>query len=228
MQSNIKLGRTAGILLFTIVALGIPAMNLRNLFGSMGWSSGLLEHISQNTFEIQVSILLDLVVCSLWLAFAIFMFPIIKSFRKRFAQWFLGIWILHFAVVLFGLLSELSLLSLAEVFSSQTDINEELLVGMGTLKLEEYFWSHYLAILLFSLAMVPLYFVFYRTKLIPRFLSAWGMVAMSIVFVACQLALFNIPVDFTFFLQNGIHLLVLIGWLIAKGFQNQSVAIPAT
>ncbi|MEM6893334.1 MAG: DUF4386 domain-containing protein [Bacteroidota bacterium] len=228
MQSNTKLGRTAGILLFSIVALGIPAMNLRNLFGSMAWSSGLLEHISHNTFEIQVSIFLDLLVCGLWLALAIFLFPIIKQFRKGFAHWFLGIWILHFAVVLFGLLSELSLLSLAEVFSNQTDINEELLVGMGTLKLEEYFWSHYLAILLFSLAMLPLYFVFYRTKLIPRFLSVWGMVAMSIVFVACQLALFNIKVDFIFFLQNGIHLLVLIGWLIAKGFHIRPEAVPAT
>ncbi|MEL6305961.1 MAG: DUF4386 domain-containing protein [Bacteroidota bacterium] len=228
MQSNTKLGRTAGILLFTLVALGIAAMNLRNLFGSLAWSPGLLEHIFENRLEIQISIFLDLLVCGLWLAFAIFMFPIIKSFQKRFAQWFLGIWILHIAVVLVGLISELSLLTLAEAFSQQTEVNTELMMVLGTLKLEEYFWSHYLAILLFSCAMVPLHYFFYRTKLIPRILSVWGMVAMSIVFVACQFAFFNIILDFVFFLQNGIHLLVLIGWLIAKGFHTPPVAVPAT
>ncbi|MEM9076086.1 MAG: DUF4386 domain-containing protein [Bacteroidota bacterium] len=225
MQSNIKIGRITGILLFAIVALGIPAMNFRNLFTSMVWSPGLLEHIFENNLQIRISIFLDLIVSGLWLSLAIWLLPIIKQFREGLAYWFLAIWILHFAVVLFGLISELSLLSLADVFSNSSKTSEEILVGLGTLNLEEYFWSHYLAILLFSTAMVSLYYVFYRTKLIPRFLSIWGMIAISIVFVACQLAIFNIKIDFTFFAQNGVYLLVLIGWLIAKGFNTSPTAI---
>ncbi|WP_435622731.1 DUF4386 domain-containing protein [Flagellimonas sp.] len=225
MQSNIKIGRITGVLLFTIVALGIPAMNLRNLFSSMAWTPSLLEHIFENTFQIRISIFLDLVVSGLWLSLAIWLFPVIKQFRKGFAYWFLGIWTLHFAVVLFGLISELSLLSLADVFANSSGTSEEMLIGLGTLNLEEYFWSHYLAVLLFSTAMLSLYFIFYQTKLIPRFLSVWGMIAISIVFVACQLALFNIKVNFTFFGQNGVHLLVLIGWLLAKGFNTSPITL---
>ncbi|PRX54379.1 DUF4386 domain-containing protein [Flagellimonas meridianipacifica] len=223
MQSNIKIGRTAGILLFAIVALGIPALNLRSFSYSMGWSPGLLEHAFENDLQIRISVFLDILVSGIWLALAIFLVPVIKQFRSGFAYWFFGIWTLHFAIVVFGIVSELSFLSIAEVFSNQPELEENTLVALGTLKVEEYFWIHYFSIMLFAVAMWSLYYVFFRTKLIPRLLSVWGLIAISIVFVACWLAIFNQQIHFAFFGQNGVHLLLLIGWLIAKGFNEISI-----
>lgn len=222
MQSNIKTGRTVGILLFAIVALGIPAVNLRSFSTSMGWSLGLLEHISENDIQIRISVFLDILVSGIWLALSILLVPVIKKFRSGFAYWFLGIWTFHFAIVVFGIVTELSLLSLAEAFYNHPELEENALVSLATLKVEEYYWIHYFSIMLFAVAMWSLYYVFFRTKLIPRLLSAWGLVATSIVFMACWLVVFNQQISFAFFGQNGVHLLVLIGWLIFKGFNTNT------
>nr|WP_299343688.1 DUF4386 domain-containing protein [Allomuricauda sp.] len=224
MQSKIKTGRIVGIMLFTVVALGIPALNLRSFSSSMAWSPGLLEHVFENDLQIRISIFLDILVSGIWLALAIFLVPVIKQFRSGFAYWFLGIWTFHFAIVVFGIVTELSLLSLAEAFSIHPELEENTLVALATLKVEEYFWIHYFSIMLFAVAMWSLYYVFLRTQLIPRLLSAWGLVAISIVFVACWLAIFNQQISFAFFGQNGAHLLVLIGWLLAKGFKATPTA----
>ncbi|TAI49167.1 DUF4386 domain-containing protein [Flagellimonas allohymeniacidonis] len=227
MQSNIKIGRTAGILLFIIVALGIPALNLRSISTSMSWSPNLLEHLFENDLQLRISIFMDILVSGVWLALAIFLFPIIKQYRSGLAYWFLGIWILHFAIILVSNTQELSLLSLAQAYSDEPQLEQDILIGLATLKIESYFWSHYFAVMLFSIAMAALYYVFLVSKLIPRILSVWGLIAISVVFVACWLAIFNQDISFALFGQNGVHLLTLIAWLIAKGF-NPKPVIPNT
>ncbi|MEM8846675.1 MAG: DUF4386 domain-containing protein [Bacteroidota bacterium] len=227
MQSTIKTGRIIGALLFAIVALGVLGLNFRNLSLSMAWSPKLLEQLFENDLQIRVSILLDVLVSIIWLVIAVIIFPIISNFKKSFAYWFFGIWILHFAVILFSNAAELSLLSIAETFNNRTDLEENTLVALATIELEGYFWSHYFAIMLFGLAMAPLYYIFFKTKLIPRFLSLWGMIAMILVLSACWLTIFNQTVSFAFFGQNGVHLLVMIGWLLIKGFNNPTIAVQA-
>ena len=227
MQSTIKIGRIIGTLLFAIVALGVLGLSFRNLSLSMAWSPTLLERLFENDLQIRVSILLDFLVSTIWLVIAILLFPIISNFKKSFAYWFIGIWILHFAVILFSNAAELSLLSIAEAFNNRTNLDENTLAALATVELEGYFWSHYFAIMLFAMAMGPLYYMLFKTKLIPRFLSLWGMIAMLLVLSACWLTIFNQTVTFAFFGQNGVHLLVMIGWLLIKGFNNSTIAAQA-
>ncbi|MEM9363722.1 MAG: DUF4386 domain-containing protein [Bacteroidota bacterium] len=227
MQSTIKTGRILGTLLFAIVALGVLGLNFRNLSLSMAWSPSLLEQLFENDLQIRVSILLDILVSIIWLVIAIFLFPIISGFKKGLAYWFFGIWILHFAVILVSNSAELSLLSMAEAFVNRTDLDENTLAALATVELEGYFWYHYFAIMLFSLAMGVLYYIFFKTRLIPRLLSLWGIIAMILVFSACLLTMFNQTVSFAFFGQNGVHLLIMIGWLLLKGFNTSPIAMKA-
>jgi hypothetical protein len=83
----------------------------------------------------------------------------------------------------------------------------------------------------FCLGAFMYYYLFFQSRLIPRWLSGFGIVAIILMMAACVLALFSgnritsyIPLAFPIFLQE----MVLAVWLIVKGFNPSAVAsLPA-
>jgi hypothetical protein len=83
------------------------------------------------------------------------------------------------------------------------------------------------AVFAFSLGAFMYYYLFFKSRLIPRWLSGWGIVAIILMSAACMLSLFSgnritsyIPLAFPIFLQE----MVLAVWLIVKGFNTSTVA----
>ncbi|WP_422079665.1 DUF4386 domain-containing protein [Ulvibacterium sp.] len=228
MKTNQKTGRLIGLLLLLIVVLGIPSVNLRGLSTSMAASPEFLNEVFQKSIQMRLAVLLDIAASALWLVAAVILFPIIKHYKKGLALSFLGIWIAYLAVILFSNISHLSLLSLSQEFVKTGAANVDYLNTLGLLKIEEYFWAHFMAIMLYASAAWIFYYFLFRTQLVPRFLSGWGLIAISLAFMACWLNIFDISVSFYFFLQNGLHMIVLLLWLLIKGFNaTETAARPA-
>jgi len=220
MKSMKNIGRTTGILLLLIVAFGVLSMNLWGLTPSLPDSSDFLNQIVENGLQLRISMVLDMVVAGLWLGIGIYLYPFIESYKQSLALGFLGIWIVYFAIVVFGLITELSLLSLGSELVNTPNADMRRLNALGLLKVREYFWAHFFGIILFSISSLLLYYTFLQKKCIPIWLSIWGLLALSVVFVSCWLVVFGIKVDFVAFGQNGIFMLALIVWLLVKGFRE--------
>lgn len=78
-------------------------------------------------------------------------------------------------------------------------------------------------VLAFSLGAFMYYVVFYRARLVPRWLSGWGLAGALLIGTACVLSLFsNDPVTgYTLLiLPIAIQEMVFAGWLLAKGFST--------
>ena len=70
------------------------------------------------------------------------------------------------------------------------------------------------------------YYVFYRSRLIPRWLSGWGIAGMLLMLGACLSALFTgNPVTSCAILIHPIAVqeILLAVWLIAKGFSSPAL-----
>ncbi|MGX1929225.1 DUF4386 domain-containing protein [Flagellimonas sp. 2504JD4-2] len=224
METNQKTGRIIGFLLLLIMLAGIPSVMFRGLSISLVNSPDFLHHIFENAMEMRVAVLLDLIVCALWVAVATIVFSLIKKINSRLALAYFGIWMAYLAIIVFSNISHLSLLSLSQEFVAAETPNMEYFSIAGRLKIEDYFWAHFFAIMFYASAAFMFYYFLFRTKLVPRLLSVWGMIAISIVFVACWLNIFDLHVSFSFFSQNGLHMIVLMGWLIAKGFSSSKIS----
>jgi hypothetical protein len=83
--------------------------------------------------------------------------------------------------------------------------------------------------LAFYPAALLYYIVFYQSRLVPRWLSGWGIVAVTMGFSASILIVFQvispmttpqIVLNLPIFLQE----MVLAVWLIAKGFSPSAIA----
>jgi hypothetical protein len=79
-------------------------------------------------------------------------------------------------------------------------------------------------VLAFCVGASLYYVAFYQTRLIPRWLSAWGLVAIASLMVSVVLVISGVaePMSLPQVLLAapiGVQEMVLAGWLIAKGFR---------
>jgi hypothetical protein len=84
-------------------------------------------------------------------------------------------------------------------------------------------------IIVFSLGALMLYYLLYQSKLIPRWISVWGFIAILLHLATGFLIIFDqmspfstidMVVNFPIFLQE----MVMAVWLIAKGFNPSAIA----
>lgn len=77
--------------------------------------------------------------------------------------------------------------------------------------------------IIFPLGAMMLYVVFYQSKLIPRWISGWGIVAAVLTLVAGLTALFGINLDVLKYVMLPQEMVMAV-WLIAKGFNPSAIA----
>jgi len=84
----------------------------------------------------------------------------------------------------------------------------------------------------FCVAALMYYALFYRSRLVPRWLSVWGLAGALLFMSACMLALFsNNPVKgyAVLILPIAVQEMVLALWLLAKGFSaSPDTSRPST
>ena len=85
------------------------------------------------------------------------------------------------------------------------------------------------AVLTFGLGALMYYWVFYQSRLVPRWLSGWGLVAIALVMVSGLLVMLGLtePMSTTqvvLALPIAVQEMVLAVWLIAKGFNPSALA----
>ncbi len=92
--------------------------------------------------------------------------------------------------------------------------------------------STYLVVFAFSTGALIFYSLLFQTKLVPRWLSGWGLIAISLHIIAGGLSIFAVIAEFLT-LHNIMNLpifvqeMVLAVWLIVRGF-NPTVTSSAS
>src|SRR4030067_248751 len=90
-------------------------------------------------------------------------------------------------------------------------------------------WGNLLSLLAFSIGALLYYIIFYRTKLVPRWISVWGLVAAILAMVSC--ALVTVGLIAPMGTEKDVMSLPMLpqemglaAWLIVKGFNPAVIA----
>jgi hypothetical protein len=120
-----------------------------------------------------------------------------------------------------GVVCLLSLLALSHQFTTAGVAEQTSLQAIGDALVSVRGHASLVGVFAFSLGGFLYYLLFYQSRLIPRWLAGWGIVAVILMLAACVLALFSgnpvtgyIPLALPLFLQE----MVLAVWLIVRGF----------
>jgi hypothetical protein len=184
--------------------------------------AGHLISLAQHPHRLATAALLYLIAAGTSAGIAIALYPLLKKVNPAVA---LGAVVFRTIEAVFytaAVVSLLSILPLARQFvSAPTGDRGALDVLAGSL-LSVRDHSTLAGVFAFSTGALLYYNLFYRARLVPRWLSGWGTAGALLMMAACLSALFSDrPVTgYTFLiLPIAAQELVLAGWLLVKGFR---------
>jgi hypothetical protein len=152
---------------------------------------------------------------------AAMLFPVIRPHGGGVALWYLGLRILEAGAFVVGSVSVLSLISVSDASIASVAPSAPVYEGLRSMALATNSWAGKLATVAFILGAVALYSLLYRSRLVPRFISASGLVAVAALIVANLLAV-DVTAGFQpaalLYLPIALNELFLALWLIVKGF----------
>jgi hypothetical protein len=123
----------------------------------------------------------------------------------------------------------LALIPLSQEYVGATAVDASFLQSMAAVLLGvNGALSNYILVIIFSLGALMLYALLYRSRLVPRWLSVWGLIAILMHFSTAFLMMFGLLdenstltslINLPIFLQE----MVMALWLIVKGFNPDAL-----
>lgn len=194
---------------------------------------GALANAATHKNDLIAWTLLNLVEVVTTAAVALMLYPILMrvagtSVRKGLSLWYVGTRIVESAIYVVAILATWAFLPLSQDFAgagspaaSHFQTTAELLETTQDLSLA-------LAQSVFSVGAAILYYLLFQARLVPRWLSLWGLVAAPLFLVASLSLLWtgnpNSAGASILFGPLALQEMVLAAWLIVKGYDAKVLA----
>jgi hypothetical protein len=189
-----------------------------------------LIKVSENENQVLIAALSELIMAFAVAGIAIWLYPVLKKYNEPLALGSVGFRIIEavFIIVFASGLPLLLVLSQEYVKAGAPDASYfqtlgTLLLSMRNLMIQT------LVSIAFSLGALMYYYIFYQSKLIPRWLSGWGFMGVALWLAAALLSMFGQIIPFStvmilLAIPIAVNEMVLAIWLIVKGFNPYAIA----
>jgi hypothetical protein len=224
VDKNNKIARIVGILFIIGTVAGILSMIGAPIIDGPDY----LVKIAENKNILVLGALLILVMGISLSSMTVVLFPVLKEYNETLA---LGALVFRGALELVcyvaSAASWLLLIALSQNFVSAGIPVESNFQLIGTILKDNRFIIGEITAILFSIGALFIYYIFYKTKLIPTWLSLWGIVGAIIYLADGIFSLFIFNTEFEFFKYIlGVQEMIMAGWLIVKGFNKTALFYP--
>lgn len=227
MNANPTSARIVGILFIVAAATAVAGLLL---YDPILNGSDYLRTGAAHGNQIVLGAVMELLLVVSAIGTATTMFPILRKYNETIALWHVCFRFLEAIVITVGIISVLSLLTLSRQFvaAGAPDIAD--FAPSGTLLIAIHDWTFVLGPLFMLGINTMMYsYIFYRTKLVPRFISTLGMTGAALAFVCALLVMFGVIEQVS--TLGGLmaapvaaNEMILAVWLLAKGFSMEGLA----
>jgi hypothetical protein len=206
-------------------------------FLSYGTGSGLIASIVEtpdflsNVYANKMQIIIGVVLMALIHSFVniglpLIVLPILKPYNGYLTYGYLSAAIIATAILAAGTIFLLLLLPLSEEYvksGAALTLNIEI---MGILLKKGGFYFYHMGMAMWSIGGLMFVSVLYKSKLIPRLMSVWGIIGYIFLLLGSIMLLLepNDTVEIVSVLPGGLFEVFLSIWLIVKGFNSSAIA----
>lgn len=225
--------RTAAVVgvLFIVATVGSIVGSI--VLGSALEGSDYLVGLAGVAGQVTIAAVLFLVAATSAFATAFLLFPVLRPHAEGLAAGYIGLRAFENVFYVAGAISLLAMVTVSQDEVVGTARASDLAVLGATLQ-ALHTWSVLIGTLIFAgLGSLTLNSVLYRSRLVPRWLSAWGFIGAAGVFTYGLLGLMGVESGLgSPFMLLAMPLafqeMVFAGWLIAKGFESHDVRLSPT
>lgn len=185
---------------------------------------------SEHANQVILGALMELMLVVSAVGTATTMFPILRKYNETIALWHLCFRFLEAIIITIGIISVLSLLTLSREFAAAAAPDTASFQASGIVLKAIHDWTFLLGPLFMLGINTMMYsYIFYKSKLVPRFISILGMTGATLVFICALLVMFGVIQQVSFWgailaLPVAANEMILAVWLIVKGFNESALA----
>ena len=222
MQSEIRTGRMVGALLLLLIVGGILTnfVLTASLFGEPGFMIAAADNASKISLSALVGVAMGLVSIGV----ASLLYPVFRQRSQTLGLFYFALVAAGFALTVLENISVMSLLSLSQAYAEAGGAKPEVFDGLRIVVKSTRNWTHYISLIVSGCTLFVFYLGMFRFRLIPRWLSVIGLLAVCSQLYAVTNPLFGIDVDFRFIAPLGICEIILSIWLMVRGFRGNAVS----
>jgi hypothetical protein len=224
MNSTRKISVITGML-FIIATFAGPVLATALIPDLTG--TDYLTQFSAHTNQTAGGVLLWIISAFTSAGIAIAMYPVLKEQNAGLALGSVIFRALEAAFYMLEIVILLSLLTLGQQFNTVGTADRTSLQVIGNLLVSVRDQAGLVAVFAFCVGAFMYYYVFFRSRVIPRWLSGFGIVAITLMMAACVLVLFSgnrVTSYIPLWAPIAVQEMVLAVWLIVKGF-NPPVSV---
>jgi hypothetical protein len=223
-----KVSLTIGVLIVLSICVGLM---------SIVPSVDVPEYLSEaypNRIQVLIAALSQIAMSLIYVAISVLLFAVIKKYDEPSAFGYLCLRTISQVFNLLGSLVLVLLLALSREFMETASTNSASIKALGiVLKSGRDYLNHVLMIVMTSISGIILFILTLRKKLLPEWLSIFGLIGSAVSIVASILVLFDIievitPIYMMLNLPLAIQDLTFAVWLMTKGFSESTIPMAPT
>lgn len=226
-RSRADSSRTNAVVAGVLLIVATTTSLLSGPFLAPVTGAGYLTDADAHHTQVATGILLGLVAALAAPGIAIALYPVLRRFGAGLALGAVGLRVVEGTFYAVSLLVLWSLSTLSGDFVDAGAPRDPHYATLGRTLLAQYHGLADVGLLLaFGLGGLAYYVVFFRSKLIPDWLSVWGIVGVVLLMVAAVLVVYGVVAPLSvgqvaLAAPIGLQEMVLAVWLIVKGFDRQ-------
>jgi hypothetical protein len=187
-----------------------------------------LDKIYPNETQVIMGMLIELVNDVAVVGIAVMLFPILSKQSEALALGYVGFRVIEAVTLIVGKISVLSLIPLSQEYIATGAPDASFFQALGAVALGQRYWASQMQTVFFILGALVLYYMLYQSRLVPRFISVWGLIAVASLAAANALGVPDPTQGFEpatlLYLAMFVSELLLAFWLIVKGFNPSAIA----
>ena len=225
MTSHINVARIAGLLLFAGIVFSLPT----DLTESIVDAPDYLTSIAAHSTQVMGGGLLAFLAAVISGSTAIALYPVLKKQNEALALGAVGFGLIAAVFYIMNVIGLLSLVLLSQDFvkAGAPDASAYHLVG-SVIQAARSSAIFTFGVSASGLSELMFFVVFYQSRLIPRWLAGWGVFATLCLLIVAFVVLFGVkpgsPLETALNLPIVTQQILLIGWLMFKGFTPSALA----
>jgi hypothetical protein len=181
-----------------------------------------LTLVSANRAKVVLGALLEILNAFAYLGIAVYMFPVLKGRFESLALGYIGLRVVEFVMQILSDLAPLALLTVSEGAVGLGASIDPSVQTAGAVSLAQRAWAFQMISITLGSGGLLFYSMLYQMKLIPRFISVWGLLGALIVLVNTLFDMFGVSLPNLGFLML-LNELFLGLWLIVRGFNSVAI-----
>ncbi|QHW33559.1 DUF4386 domain-containing protein [Paenibacillus rhizovicinus] len=227
MKSGQAAGKVVGVLFILAAVSSIAGLVLYDPILS---GSDYLNNGAAHANQVILGALMELILVVSAIGTSITMFPFLRRYNESLALGHVCFRFMEAVIIIIGIVSMLALLTMSQEYAANGAADEDAYLASGTVLHAVHDWTFLLGPnFMLGINTMMYSYIFYRTKLVPRYISILGMTGATLVFAASLLEMFGAFAQVSVWgallsLPVAANEMILAVWLIVKGFNRSAPA----